>query len=99
MSLNFYTIIALNVIALLYLFTNAVAEFQFEPDDLKKKTNNYTYNSTPCNIFDDNIVCGSDLNFYPNTCIATQNNITRYKPKILCENELANKYCRTKEKN
>ena len=91
--LKFYTLFALNVIAFLYLITNAMGELHFQPENntLKKK---YKYHKTPCSIQDDNMVCGSDLKFYPNACVAKQNGITQYRPNIVCQMELLKKYCK-----
>ena len=66
----------------LYLITNMMSEMNFQSDNNGViKPNKMNYEKTPCSIHDENMVCGADLNFYPNTCVAKRNGITHYKPK------------------
>ena len=91
MEFKMYTLFVFNSIAFLYLIINMLRELNFKTD--KNETTTTNYHKTPCNIYDDNVVCGSDLKYYPNVCIARRNGITQYTPKIACEVELAKKYC------
>lgn len=92
MNFKMYTIFAFNILAFLYLITNMARELNFQSNDEITKMNHF--HKTSCNIHDENMVCGSDLNFYPNRCVAKRNGITQYIPRIACEAELAKNNCK-----